>query len=1011
MPASHRSGRFTAGLRGKGRGKRHLRTLLVVGLVTLIGIPVGFLLLVVLAVAGPTATGGLLNEPSAYASSVIGSQEFQTFVDEGSVHDVPWQLLAGLAFAATEDGAKSPYDSVIRGLKHSGTRIWPTIYPPIGTTKSQSKGLYLLTPKIVSDEGKNFNPQSVTESTGLVASLLHTAAVAYATSQGEAASDYLNQSVSANEAAWDSILTSMPLFQGSSCASDYSGGPVSQIQSIVSCLGDSANLKITSEDGTELQGASSVSQLTIDAESLAWSFSQDGAKACVNSSSSPQGLLPLPKTSGVNRCDEDTDITTAIKDVIAAGGNWSVLPGALGPSPHTAPPPSYTPPSGCEDALQSLLGSLGSSNSPFKATAGESAAKAQKSYLASPIAHLRTNSDCGSPSKLSWETAVLGEMASAGLNPTSPDTAALYGVLQIDTMPPTATYGSTSSIARQASAPIDAFAPECDPSGSGCLPAAPSVASDSRVEEAVQYAIAFTEGGTEPSTGTTVGGTATIPTVTAPPPPAEMTALYQQAATICPGLWWGTLASIGTHETNNYADPSYDNGVGQPSGWQARGPMQMFPRTFAEYDYPATGDHTTGATTPTPPGAAGHPLSWYQGTAPYSHYYDSAAAGAELEVPASLFPPDITNPVNNVYAATRDLCANQQGGGPNSLATIEMYDCGDPGCSAYSGSFKAKLIAYAENEVGMAQSFMKNGDAAEQTSPGSGFGTGTATVSSAYGASSSALLLASSAESEVGVTDFFGSSAQLVAYLSTTAGVDLPPEMSTLEEKTTTIPLGSPVLPGDLAFFGQKGSSPTTVGIVVGGSSTSSASKALSVVVQSGTTVGELSFRPNAKGSQAGLGTLLAVTRPAPTVVTNWASTGGGSQSVALAGSTKAGQIAVQTAESYLGVPYVWGGASRQGVDCSGLTMLAWAAAGVQLEHAATEQWQVSKKVAINQLQPGDLLFYHFPNDGPWPITHVVMYVGSGPYGVNTIIQASEPGQPVAYAHIYWSGFVSAGRP
>ena len=122
------------------------------------------------------------------------------------------------------------------------------------------------------------------------------------------------------------------------------------------------------------------------------------------------------------------------------------------------------------------------------------------------------------------------------------------------------------------------------------------------------------------------------------------------------------------------------------------------------------------------------------------------------------------------------------------------------------------------------------------------------------------------------------------------------------------------------------------------------------------------------------------------------------------AGSTPQGLEAVAAAESFLGVPYVWGGASRKGVDCSGLMMLAWQAAGVDLLHGATAQDQESTRVALNQLEPGDLLFYHFANDGPWPITHVAMYVGSGPYGTQTIIQAAQVGTNVSYTSMYWDG-------
>jgi cell wall-associated NlpC family hydrolase len=67
--------------------------------------------------------------------------------------------------------------------------------------------------------------------------------------------------------------------------------------------------------------------------------------------------------------------------------------------------------------------------------------------------------------------------------------------------------------------------------------------------------------------------------------------------------------------------------------------------------------------------------------------------------------------------------------------------------------------------------------------------------------------------------------------------------------------------------------------------------------------------------------------------------------------------------------------------------------------------------VSLQQLEPGDLLFYHFPNDGSDPVTHVAMYVGSGPFGTQTVIQAPQTGETVSYAPIYFVGFVGAGRP
>jgi cell wall-associated NlpC family hydrolase len=129
-------------------------------------------------------------------------------------------------------------------------------------------------------------------------------------------------------------------------------------------------------------------------------------------------------------------------------------------------------------------------------------------------------------------------------------------------------------------------------------------------------------------------------------------------------------------------------------------------------------------------------------------------------------------------------------------------------------------------------------------------------------------------------------------------------------------------------------------------------------------------------------------------------------------GTTTAGDTAVATAESFLGDPYQWGGLSTSGMDCSGMTMLAWAAAGVPLTHSAYYQYRESAPVALTALEPGDLLFYYYPNDGTTdPVSHVAMYVGQGPFGSQTLIEAPETGLNVEYVPMFYGGLVGAGRP
>ncbi|HWL66264.1 MAG TPA: NlpC/P60 family protein [Actinomycetota bacterium] len=111
-------------------------------------------------------------------------------------------------------------------------------------------------------------------------------------------------------------------------------------------------------------------------------------------------------------------------------------------------------------------------------------------------------------------------------------------------------------------------------------------------------------------------------------------------------------------------------------------------------------------------------------------------------------------------------------------------------------------------------------------------------------------------------------------------------------------------------------------------------------------------------------------------------------------------QVAVDAALSQIGKPYQWGAAGPDSYDCSGLTMWAWAQAGVGLPHNSGAQYSATVRVAREDLASGDLVF--FGN----PIHHVGMYIGNG-----QMVEAPYSGQRVRVVSMNRSDYVGAGRP
>lgn len=103
-------------------------------------------------------------------------------------------------------------------------------------------------------------------------------------------------------------------------------------------------------------------------------------------------------------------------------------------------------------------------------------------------------------------------------------------------------------------------------------------------------------------------------------------------------------------------------------------------------------------------------------------------------------------------------------------------------------------------------------------------------------------------------------------------------------------------------------------------------------------------------------------------------------------------------ARKFLGVPYVWGGTSPNGFDCSGFTQYVYRQFGVNLPRISADQARAGKRIGLGDLKPGDMVAWDNSsrNNGA---DHIAIYLGNG-----LIIEAPRPGRSVQITRLYDTG-------
>jgi peptidoglycan DL-endopeptidase CwlO len=113
------------------------------------------------------------------------------------------------------------------------------------------------------------------------------------------------------------------------------------------------------------------------------------------------------------------------------------------------------------------------------------------------------------------------------------------------------------------------------------------------------------------------------------------------------------------------------------------------------------------------------------------------------------------------------------------------------------------------------------------------------------------------------------------------------------------------------------------------------------------------------------------------------------------------GKVAVAVAQRYRGVPYVAGGTTPRGFDCSGYTRFVFSRMGISIPRVSRDQYRAAKPIARSAAVPGDLVFFY---SGSGRIYHVSIYAGSG-----YVWHSPYPGKRVGKERI-WSSKVKFAR-